>query len=272
MAEVLTSRWFWQVLLTPVPLAGAALAWQLFRALRYERGPGLSRAERTIAICSVMYVGGVILFAAIMAGTGKLVTFLYRNPVYYVPFRFAVTYLLGVPIALALRTRNLRWPRATDQRLETALLIAVTFIATALLAFMSLAHTVFGYVPSFLINPRQVIIPSVLAILVHLVFSIALLRDYSRRRRILSIMALPVAVALCLWLVTWPVNLWGFRYHRQLGTYLSSKYGLDHSNPHRFLDGPDAPVVVNEQVAPFAMILRYLVFGERAVDHSAIFD
>jgi len=248
---------------------GAVLVWRLLRAFGRRPGPGLSRAQRLVALCCLAYMITVLLCATAIANTDRPIPFLYRNPVCSMLFRFALAYLVGVPVVLVFQTEK---EGDRKRRAAKMSLGAATLIVLGVSAYMSYFHVLFGYVPSVVINPWQVLVPLTLAILVHMLFSQSLLPKYSHKRRILFLVGFPLALMMTLWLVTWPVNLCGPGEYYWLDSYLSSKYGVEKGLTHGFLDGPDAPVVVNEQPAPFGLVLRYLVFGERAVDDRAIFD
>jgi HEAT repeat protein len=255
---------------------GAVLVWRLLRCCGRRPGPGLSGAQRGLALCCLAYVITVLLCAVAIANTDRPIPFLHRNPVCPMLFRFSLAYLAGIPVVLVFQTEkegDLKPAQPNRKRRAAKISLGVaTLIALCVSAYMSYFHVLFGYVPSVVINPWHVIVPLTLAILVHLLLSLSSLAEYSRRHRILFLVGFPLALIMTLWLVTWPVNLCGPGEYYWLDSYLSSKYGVEKGLTHGFLDGSDAPVVVNEQPAPFGLVLRYFVFGERAVDHSAIFD
>jgi len=253
-------------LLLPV---GAVLVWRLLLRCGKKPGAGLSRAQRAVALCCLAYIIAVVLCATAIANTDRPIPFLYRNPVCSMLFRFALAYLVGIPVVLVFQTEK---EGDRKRRVAKISLGVATLVVLGVSGYMSYFHVLFGYVPSVVINPWQVLVPLALAILVHLLLSLSPLADYSRRRRSFFLIGFPIALLMTLWLVTWPVNLCGPGEYYWLDSHLSSKYGVEKGLTHGFLDGPDAPVVVNEQPAPFGLVLRYLVFGERAVDHSAILD
>ncbi len=253
----------------------ALLIWLLLRAFGWKRGPRFSPAERLVGLSCLVYIIAIMCTGLVIASTASDIPLLYRNSLWSMVFRFALAYLVGIPIVFVFRMEKehvLDGP-VQKRRLLKAMLALETLVLVSALACMAFScHLLFGYYPSMLINPWQVLIPLALAILVHLLFAVRLLSKYTIRRRVCYLVAFPVALVVTLWLVTWPVTLCGPHNYYWLGRYLSSKYATEGRYPHRFLDGPDAPAVASEQPTPFGLAVRYLVFGERAVDHSAIFD
>jgi len=254
---------------------GALVIRLLLRAFGWKLGPRLSPAERLIALSCLVYVIAIMFTALVIANTASDIPLLYRNPLWSMVFRFALAYLVAIPVVVVFRMKKeqvIDGP-VPKRHLLKAMLALQTFVVVGASACMAFScHLLLGYYPSMLVNPWQVLIPLALAILVHLLFSVRLLSKCTIGRRVFYVVALPAAAVVTLCLVTWPVTLCGPHNYYWLGRYLSSKYATEGRYPHRFLDGPDAPAVAEEQLTPFGLAVRYLVFGERAVDHSAIFD
>jgi hypothetical protein len=149
----------------------------------------------------------------------------------------------------------------------------VTFLVLVPLAFYGTVYLVmFGYFQSILHNPWQVLVPFLLAISVHLYFSRSALRHYSRRRRISYCTWLPFVAALLLCAVTFPVIFLPPVSYDWCAEYLSAKYGLEGTILYHMETLPKPLAIVHDQPPPAGFVVEYLVFGEPAVDYSAMND
>ena len=118
----------------------------------------------------------------------------------------------------------------------------------------------------------QILLPPALAFSCHLFFS----RSVLFRRHILRMIAdagfLLACVAFSVWVISCPLILLGPTSYDWFREYLSSKYAVEIKGQSTLRDLPQPAPIVDDQPVPGGLAVKYLIFGERSVDYSAMND
>jgi hypothetical protein len=262
-----------------LPLALSFILLKVFRHIGRRVAVKLSYLEVILTIASALIILGIIVYVS--NHDNVLLAWLYQNPGIYLSWRFAIAFLVGVPISIAIRKYPESQPGIRSKPRSKIILFSllILFIGILLLppVFFSFAQQlIFGYLQSMRYNPWQIALPILFAIGLHFYFLKSLLVKSTQYRRILFSTTLIVWIIGVLFLSTATIlYLKPNRYHYSNPNwqvdYLSEKYATTityeklHENPQSLKIALDLPVTSS-------IAFKYLTFGEKAVDCSALND
>jgi hypothetical protein len=256
------------------------LIWLGYRiVIRKEKG--LSLFESKLAISAGLFI--VIVIAIILVGHKTSISWIYRNPIFYLPFRFAIVYLIGIPIFLAARSsaqmqNKTAWKKVILYGLIISIVLTIglikypSFGSAILIIYPLVFQAMFGILPALYHNPIQMLIPFAIAIGVHLYFyNTRYLQSFKPKDIFYTIPLYIVVISFFLIIFTAPIIFLPPTNYDWFRDYLNQKYGvaIQYGNLTQF---PQPLHIVNDIKPPTGLVCKYLVFGEKAVDYSAMTD
>jgi hypothetical protein len=154
------------------------LFWVCYKLIT-GKGPGLTKLEWKIVFASGLFI--IIVIAIVLLGHNSRISWVYRSPLFYLPFRFAIVYLIGIPIFIAVRNNVLISDQTAKKKailygfiitvLITLMLLRLPKLnILALIIYFGAFQLMFGYFPAIYHNPIQIILPFAIAVGVHLYF------------------------------------------------------------------------------------------------------
>lgn len=272
---ILVSAW----LIICLPIALSFILLIVFRHIFRKVTVKLSYLELILIIGSALFILGLLVYVTNHNNT--FLAWLYRNPVISLSWRFAIAFLVGVPISIAIRKYPESQPgfRSKPKSIIVLFSLLVCGIGTSLspLVFLGFGQQlIFGYLQSMIYNPWQIIFPILLAISLHFYFLKPILNRSNRYRRRLFSATLIIWITGILFLSTATVlYLKPNRYQDSdanwLKNYLSNKYGTTITYETLHENSPPL-IMVKEQPVPASIVFKYLTFGETAIDCGALND
>jgi hypothetical protein len=262
-----------------LPLSLSFILLVVFRHIVRKVKVKLSYLELILTIGSALFILGIIVYVS--NHNNSLLARLYQNPGIYLSWRFAIAFLIGVPISIAIRKYPESQPgirsKPTSKIILFALLIFFIGLLLLPLVFFSFGQQmIFGYLQSIRYNPWQIILPILLAIGLHFYFLKSIINRSNRYRRGLFSATLIIWIIGILFLSTATVlYLRPNRYHYSNPNwqvdYLSKKYAtvITYEKLH---SNPQSLQIAVEQPVSTSIVFKYLTFGEKAIDYSALND
>lgn len=263
---------FFFIFITVIAISISLILLKLFRYI--GRKSNLSKPEKIVAGNSVFFILGIIVL--VLFQYDNYPGWIYRNPIIYFSWRFAIAFLIGLPIMIAIRKYpetipKLSWKTIGYNILFGLLIVCFAALLLPIVFFCSAYQFMFGYLPAIQYNPIQILIPLIAAIGLHYYYLKPVLHKATLLRKILFSSALILWIIGIMLMLTTPIIYLKPTNYNWYTEYLRQKYGVRFT--HRELVSYPKPIkIVQEQLAPAGLVIKYLTFGEKAVDYSALND
>lgn len=262
-----------------LPLALSFILLVIFCHIGRKVAVKLSKLEIILTFCSALFI--LIIIGYVLIHDNSLISWVYRNSGLYLSWRFAIAFLIGVPISIAIRKYPDNKPAfSSKSKLNIVLFsLLILFIGILLLPIVFISfgkQLIFGYLQSMLYNPLQIVIPIILAIGLHFYFLKPILAKSNQYRQLLFSTTLIIWITGILFLSTSSLLFLRPTRYENLGCnwikdYLSQKYAIKIT--YEKLDSYPQPLkIVKDQPIPSAVVFKYLTFGEKAIDYSSLND
>jgi len=246
--------------------------WSLYQFFRTQEYTKFSKTERYLSLGTLSYI--ILMLILVLLTHNSRLPWLYRNPIFYLPWQFAMVYLIALPIVQ-------RFKETKSINLKMIIFFIAMIILLPLLSHILRARninfytlTIFmGYVTVIYKNPWQVFLPMIIAIGLQLF----LLRKYILKRTIIyrsiAIIVIPIWIFLAIssistsTLFIYP-SIFNYQWFQP---YISQKYGVN-AHPDVFEPKSKPISIVKDQPTPAGLTFKYLLFGEKAIDWLSMID
>ncbi|MFB3895077.1 MAG: hypothetical protein ACE14V_02125 [bacterium] len=229
----------------------------------------VSKIERYLTLVLIGYV--ILVLGLVLVSHNSNLAWVYRNPILSILWRFAVAYLIAIPIIHAVKENQF-----LDTKLYlTAGIILILIILpplTGIIMYYAI-NSFLGYFEVMLYNPWQVLIPISAAIIGQL----WLIRKEAIPRRLIHRILLFLGISIWILFVLVPISTStlfippDIMNYRWFQPYISQKYGVK-AQSDIFEDAPQPIYIVNDQPTPAGLKLKYLFYGEKAIDCFSMID
>lgn len=241
----------------------------LYLYLKNRSYTQLSKIERYLALILISYV--ILIFGLVLLSHNLKVSWIYRSPILYLPWRFAIAYLISIPIVQSIKEKQYN-------DLKIYVISGIILFLILLPPFMGLIMSysiisVVGYFEVIHHNPWQVFIPMAAAIITQLWF----FRKVVLQRKVISRIFLLIEIPVLIILVFVPISTSTLFIrpaalnYKWFQPYISQKYGID-AHPDVFDDMPKPIIVVKDPPTPAGLTIKYLIYGEKAIDYLSMID
>jgi hypothetical protein len=229
----------------------------------------LSQIKRFLSLILVAYV--ILIIGLVLISHNSKMSWIYRSPIINLPWRFAIVYLISIPIIQAIKEQ---------QYLDLKIYVISGIILMLLLLPPVTGFTMFysitlflGYFEVILYNPWQVFIPMVMAIIIQLWF----FRKVAIKQSVIRRVMLIIGISIWTIMVIVPISTATLFMHpavlnyKWFQPYISQKYGID-AHPDVFEHSTKPIDIVNDQPTPAGLKIKYLMYGEKAIDNLSMID
>lgn len=229
----------------------------------------LSQFEFYLTLALVGYV--ILMLGLLLVSHNAILSWIYRNPILSLLWRFAVAYLIAIPIIQAVKEKQYL-------HLQTYIIAGIILIIILLPPFSRfiMLFSIVSFVGCLEVishNLWQVLIPIATVI----ILQVWLFRKVAVQRGLISRLLLPIIIPIWILFVLLsiststlfiPPDILNYQWFKP---YISLKYGID-AHPDVFEDAKQPILIVSDQPTPVGLKLKYLFYGEKAIDYLSMID